>query len=184
MCKQWAGLFAGATFLGAASLSAQNEPDLFSRLDTNKDGFVTSDEVPESNKALFERLLRNADKDGDKKLSKAEFQAGLTPDETPRQPLAGGPAPGSRPGARQPNPQEIFNRFDANKDGKLSKDELPPRLQENFARLDANGDGTLSQEEFARAGGPGQRPPGALGNVPPSDVARLAAEGFDQADAN
>jgi Ca2+-binding EF-hand superfamily protein len=180
MPKPLAGPFT-VTLLLAASLAAQDEGDLFSKLDKNKDGFVTADEVQESQKALFERLVRNADKDGDKKLSKEEFQAGLKPDEAPKQPLAGGQPPGGRPGAGQFNPQEIFNRFDANKDGKLSKDELPPRLQENFARLDANGDGFLSQEEFARAAGPGQRPPGAPGGAP--NRAELEAL-FDRTDSN
>jgi len=85
-------------------------------------------------------MLRNADKDGDKRLSKEEFQAGLKPDDAPKQPLAGGqPFPGGPPGAKG-DPRAFFNRLDANKDGKLSKDELPEQLRENFARLDANGE--------------------------------------------
>ena len=130
---QCAAVFAVLALLAGGSSRAQDSAELFGKLDSNKDGFVTSDEVPEAQRALFERLLRNADKDGDKKLSKEEFQTGLKPDEAPKQPLAGGQAPGGRPGGGQFNPQEVFNRFDTNKDGKLSKDELPPRMQENFA---------------------------------------------------
>src|SRR3954471_9719856 len=106
-----------AIVFSAGSLWAQDAADLFGKLDVNKDGYITPDEVQESQKALYERLLRTADKDGDKKLSKDEFQAGLKPDDTPRQPLAGG-GPGGPPGAKggKGDPREFFNRMDANKD--------------------------------------------------------------------
>jgi Ca2+-binding EF-hand superfamily protein len=184
MRAHYTGLVAAAALCAIGSLPAQDEADLFSKLDANKDGFVTADEVQESQKALFERLLRNADKDGDKKLSKEEFQAGLKPDESPKQPLTGGQNSPGRPGGGQFSPQDVFNRLDVNKDGKLSKDELPERMRENFSRIDANGDGSVSPEEF-RTTGFGQRPPGTPGNlVAGGDAARRAAEGFDQADAN
>jgi Ca2+-binding EF-hand superfamily protein len=150
------------TTLTALPLAAQDDSDLFTKLDANKDGFVTADEVPEANKALFDRLLRNADKNSDSKLSKEEFQAGLKPAEGPRPPLGGAERPGF-PGTR-PDPRELFNRMDANKDGKLTKDELAQRerLPENFALLDANSDGSISQDEFMEFGRRfGQRPPGA-----------------------
>ena len=59
----------GATLAGAPLFA---EDDLFSQLDKNKDGFVTSDEVEEGKKPLFERLVRVADENGDKKLSKED----------------------------------------------------------------------------------------------------------------
>ena len=40
---------------------------------------------------------------------------------------------------------------DANKDGKLSREELPERLRPIFERADANKDGMLTREELARA---------------------------------
>src|SRR5215203_1001789 len=125
MRKNFAEYFAAAT-LAAAPLVAQEPNDLFTKLDANKDGYVTPDEVQEGQKALYERLLRTSDKDGDKKLSKDEFQAGLKPDEGPRPPLAGGPQPGPL-GEKGGDPREFFNRLDANKDGKLTKDEVPER---------------------------------------------------------
>jgi Ca2+-binding EF-hand superfamily protein len=160
MRSNWLG-FSAAIVLACGRLAAQEPGELFSRLDANKDGFVTSDEVQENNRGLFERLVRNADQDGDKKLSKEEFQAGLRPDETPKPPLAGGPGfPGRGGDGGKGDPREFFARIDANKDGKLSKDELPDRLRENFGRLDANGDGALNQEEFAQGGRQfGKRPP-------------------------
>src|SRR6476646_4389649 len=93
MRKYLAGLSFVTAVVTAGTLAAQDAAELFSKLDANKDGFVTADEVQESQKALFERLLRNADKDGDKRLSKEEFQAGLKPDDAPKPPLAGGGPP-------------------------------------------------------------------------------------------
>jgi len=152
--------------------------ELFAKLDANKDGFVTGDEVPEGQKSLFDRLVRNADSNGDKQLSKAEFAAGLKPDDAPRQPLAGGGFPGRRGGAPQGDARQRFERLDANKDGKLSKDELPEPLQQAFARLDANSDGSISAEELARGGmAVIQR----VGGLPSPE--QLAAD-FDRLDAN
>jgi len=180
----------------AGTLAAQDAADLFNKLDANKDGYVTPDEVQESQKALFERMLRNADKDGDKRLSKEEFQAGLKPDETPKQPLAGGQPFGGAPQAAKGkgDPRAFFERLDANKDGKLSRDELPEQLRANFDRLDANTDGSLNPEELAQAGRQfGKRPPGAPGTPPPqagrpaggapADRAQLEAL-FDRTDSN
>ncbi len=179
-----AGVVAAALF-SAGPLAAQDAADLFGKLDTNKDGYVTPDEVQESQKALYERMLRNADKDGDKKLSKDEFLAGLKPDETPKPPLAGGQPFGPPGGKAKGDPRQFFDRLDANKDGKLSKDELPEQLRERFSQMDGNGDGFVTPEEFGRGAAQafGKRPPGAP-PAPGGDAARRAAEGFDSADAN
>jgi Ca2+-binding EF-hand superfamily protein len=182
------GLVAAAVLASARLLAAQQEDDLFTKLDGNKDGFVSIDEVPEAQRALFERLLRKAGKEEEKKLNRVLFQAALKSDDAPKQPLGGGQGFPGRPGAAagQLNPREVFSRLDANKDGKLSKDELPPGLQERFARLDTNGDGALNEEEFSKAAGVGQRPPGAppapgAANQPsPRELEAL----FDRTDAN
>ena len=46
-------------------------------------------------------------------------------------------------------PEEFIKRFDKNKDGHLSKDELPPRLAQAFDKADTNGDGKLDRKEVA-----------------------------------
>lgn len=46
-------------------------------------------------------------------------------------------------------PDEFLKRFDMNRDGLLSKEELPPRLAEAFDRIDSNKDGKLDQQEVS-----------------------------------
>ncbi len=41
-----------------------------------------------------------------------------------------------------------FKRLDQNRDGKISKEELPERLRDGFDQIDTNGDGALSEKEF------------------------------------
>ncbi len=57
--------------------------------------------------------------------------------------------------AQQPRERPI-TRLDANKDGKLSKEELPPSQRPNFETMDANGDGFVSRQEFHAYHGRGQ----------------------------
>ncbi|MFL5246081.1 MAG: EF-hand domain-containing protein [Gemmataceae bacterium] len=47
--------------------------------------------------------------------------------------------------------QSFLERFDTNKDGRISKEEAKGKLAENFDRLDANKDGYLDKEELQRA---------------------------------
>ena len=64
--------------------------------------------------------------------------------------------------AAQPAPKaNLFDKLDADKDGKVMKAELPPAQQPNFARIDTNRDGSISREElnaYTRGGGEGLKP--------------------------
>lgn len=62
------------------------------------------------------------------------------------------PAPG------QPS-SDLFTRLDVNKDGKVSRDELPERQKPNFGRIDTNADGAISRDELTKYAGP-SRPQG------------------------
>lgn len=59
--------------------------------------------------------------------------------------------------------------FDANKDGRLSKDEVPERMQGIFERADANKDGFLTKEEL-QAASASQQPRRMEGGGPPMDL--------------
>lgn len=44
--------------------------------------------------------------------------------------------------------------YDSNKDGKVSKEELPERMQRIMDRLDSNKDGFLTKDELSQAAPP------------------------------
>lgn len=58
--------------------------------------------------------------------------------QPPRGPGKGGP----------PSFGTLLNAFDADGDGKLSQDEVPPRVWMRLGRADANGDGVVTKTEF------------------------------------
>jgi hypothetical protein len=67
---------------------------------------------------------------------------------------AGPPGPPNAQPAR-PNPEILFNRLDANHDGAITQDELPPDMPEMFKQLlflaDSNGDGKITLAELTAA---------------------------------
>jgi Ca2+-binding EF-hand superfamily protein len=48
-------------------------------------------------------------------------------------------------------PEQFIKRFDKNKDGYLTRDEVPPFLVKNFDKADLTGDGKLDKKEVAQA---------------------------------
>lgn len=148
---------------------SQEPAKLFESLDKNSDGTLTADEVGEDRKRFFERLVRVGDKNEDQKLSRDEFVASMTeqekPVETPRS-RSGGDRP-------MPSPGQMFDRFDRNRDGKLTKEEIPeqapPEMRERLELVfTASLKSELTREDFektiakyGRPGGPdGRRPEG------------------------
>lgn len=80
----------------------------FDQLDTNKDGFITKDEVNAARSSMHERTKERAgehwkaaDKDGDGAISRSEAEASM------------------------PMLFRRFDQLDANKDGKITRDEMP-----------------------------------------------------------
>ena len=61
---------------------------------------------------------------------------------------------------------DMISRYDADKDGKLSKTEAPAELWERLSKADENADGLVSKEELESVlrrdgkGGPGGGAPG------------------------
>jgi Ca2+-binding EF-hand superfamily protein len=169
-----------------ASLFAEDD-DLFAQLDSNQDGFITEGEVEGNKKTLFERLVRIADENGDKKLGKEEFAKGTQKSAEPKPPLVSEPGRASRSGGiGLPDPKEILSRLDKNGDDKVSKEEAPEWMKENFERWDANNDGKIDVQELTQAAaGLGSRPGGASSGVPvPGGDAKAAEELFAKHDAN
>lgn len=127
----------------------QDQQALFERLDANKDGQVTADEVSEERKNFFDRLVRTRDKNDDGKLSKEEFTARGS-EERPRR------EEGNRDGDRPRfEPAAIFRNLDKDGDGKVVPDEVPEERREQFknnlGRADKDGDGGLNLNEFQAA---------------------------------
>jgi hypothetical protein len=94
--------------------------------------------------AMWQQLLKQADKDGDGKISKTEFSA--------MSPVNG----------KGPNPDDLFAKIDTNKDGAIDQEEMQaaaqkmhhkrphqsPNLDALFKAADTDGDGKISKDEF------------------------------------
>jgi Ca2+-binding EF-hand superfamily protein len=116
---------------------------LFSQLDSNGDGNVTTAEVPEAFGERFADLLAHADHNQDNQLSEQEFKkftSRMAAIDVNRPLLA----------VTIQRAQQLIRRSDRNSDDLLSRQEAPPRIARHFARLDQNGDGQLDPNEVAR----------------------------------
>lgn len=130
-------------------------------LDTNRDGELDAAEIANASAALL-----TLDKNGDGKLTAEELRPPPPPGGTNH--LNFGPPPG-----RLPHPGPLLAALDTNKDGVLDADEIA-NASTSLLRLDVNGDGKLSREELRPkllpAGHPeGAAPPGASGEAPPPE---------------
>jgi Ca2+-binding EF-hand superfamily protein len=98
-----------------------------SALDTNGDGVLSAAEI-----AASPTSLRRLDRNGDGRLDATEL----------------------RPPAAPTISDELTNtlmEFDADKDGRLTRAEVPERLQGLFERADANKDGVLTPAEIRQS---------------------------------
>jgi Ca2+-binding EF-hand superfamily protein len=82
MIAATAAICFGSTAFAAEEPDSDRSPKqrheaLFNDLDSNRDGSISADEVPDEHRRLFERLKRRGDKNSDDKLNKEEFIAGF-----------------------------------------------------------------------------------------------------------
>ena len=116
------------------------------------------EEMPrEKMKQRVEEVFKEADKDGDGKLTLDEFKSikpprGPKPPLPPNKPVPPGRGPG--PEGQRPMGQkvmELLKEADTNNDGKVSLEELkavrPHITEERFKRMDTNNDGFITKED-------------------------------------
>jgi Ca2+-binding EF-hand superfamily protein len=200
LLPQWVAAQEGKRPDGPRPEMRRQQPNpevMFKRLDANRDGVITPDEIPAGMPERLKQLLKRADRNGDKKLALAELTEAMKR-LTPPGPARGGP-PGpppqradGRPEGRpmMPHPESMFKRLDANHDGVITPDEIPAgmpeRLKQLLKRADRNGDKKLALAELteamkrltppgpARGGPPGPPPqqadgrPGGWPMLPPA----------------
>lgn len=125
--------------------------------DKNSDGVLTKDELPER----MQGMMNRADTDNDGKLTKEELTKSASSMRGP-----GGPGAPGGPGGRGPGGpgmmrmDRVFSSLDSDQDGAISAAELSA-ASSALAKLDANKDGKLTEDEvrpnFGGQGGRGRR---------------------------
>lgn len=147
-----------------------NPSEMFGRLDTNSDGKLTIDEVPEQGRRIVAGILERSGKGRDGSLSKKEFQSAIerfNRERNGQNSVGRNNQPAKRDGEMK-RPQQsdrpqnsgpaFFRILDVNRDGRLSHDELAKAVK-LIDRLDQNRDGSLDGRELF---GP---PPGGQGST-------------------
>jgi Ca2+-binding EF-hand superfamily protein len=66
---------------------------------------------------------------------------------------------GKQEGQKPPTAEQLIKELDANKDGKLSKDEIKGPIKDDFTKIDTNKDGFLSLQELKKAPKPERKKP-------------------------
>ena len=125
-------------------------------IDADKNGELSAEEIANAATAL-----KTLDKNSDGKLDMVEMRPNFEGMGRGFGGPPGGPGLGSGQGGG--GAEEMMNRLiamDANKNGKLEKDEVPERMQSMFTRADKNEDGAIDKEEMTamareRSGGQG-----------------------------
>ncbi len=122
-----------------AKKQAEQFRELFLELDANHDGAIERDEVPESGRPAFERLLKRGDDNHNGKLEAEEYRSLLLD---------------LRSFGEQAKKKAVerFKSMDKDGDGRVSRDEFTgPKPR--FDVLDRNGDSYLTQQEMLAAQG-------------------------------
>lgn len=155
--------------LPGANLGARMAEMDFKQFDKDGDGKLTIDEIPPAGKERFQELL---DRVNQKEISIdmiARYMGGERPAPATDKKKSDAMKVSDKSGsmkldqpeimssdAKKPDPraqglQTLIRQLDKNRDGRLSKEELPPRMKEFADRMDADGDGIIEAKELAAA---------------------------------
>jgi Ca2+-binding EF-hand superfamily protein len=147
-----------------ANANARQLIDLFRARDTDENGRISVDEVPQQRRQEFLNQLKKMERSPEEGISFREFM------EIGKRKLSnrtGGNQPGSNRKSDRPQPvkpvestpgparyaQEVarkIKQIDADGNGTISKDEAPQRLRQAFNTVDADGNGELDAKELER----------------------------------
>lgn len=147
--------------LAASALAQEGVDNIFAVWDANRDGILTVDEIPDA--AIFAKV--DADKNG--KITREEVAAFL---DVKPQPSKEGKGPEGKGGKETKKPPEnkseavpiveprtikervddLFRRYDLDKDGKIQRTELPGASDEQWQRYDRTRDDALNRREATR----------------------------------
>jgi Ca2+-binding EF-hand superfamily protein len=130
----------GAQAADTTTAPRHSRTDYFERLDANKDGAVTAQEMVVYRHKRFTEI----DANGDGKITKEEFMA-----YSPKAKPAGAKASDAK--ASDARKAKYFERLDADKNGVVSGEEWDAVATKQFAALDADKDGKVTKEEMTAA---------------------------------
>ncbi|QGJ69470.1 Hypothetical protein PBC10988_11520 [Planctomycetales bacterium 10988] len=137
---------------------------MFQAMDSNGDGKVTLDEVPEERRDRLEAMMERLDQNADGALSMDEFasmmqgpggergQRGERPDGPPRGDRERRDF--ERPGPPQGGPgggMSMIAAFDHNRDGEITKQEIEETIA-RLKRMDRNNDDVIDRSEMPEMG--------------------------------
>jgi Ca2+-binding EF-hand superfamily protein len=149
------------TFVVAATVAtalaespSAGDAALFERLDADRNGRISAGEISSDQVRLFTRLIRRADVNNDKALSRDEFLAALVPSR-PEKPIEA-KLPSTFPQAEAV--RWLLLTLDTSGNSWIEAEEVPDDMRTVFEamieRMDANQNGVLERSELSRGGPP------------------------------
>jgi Ca2+-binding EF-hand superfamily protein len=141
---------------------------MISRFDLDGDGKVMLKDLP----GPAGERMKEADKDGDGVLTRQEIDAHFGEGAVP---VFGTPgkegANPKKPGGEGRDFGKMFEKFDANADGKLEGEEIPAKMRDRMDRFDKNKNGVIEKDELL--GRMGKRPGGGPEGGRPGPAAMM-----------